>query len=417
MNFIKTLKLKSKLVFVFIIIIIGLIIIGLMGGLNLNLMKKNLDSLYFGSLVPVVELNRILQTYHSKLNIVMYKAKNSQMDKDKVKSQIKSAIDIIEKEWKNYESHFKRDDELKYIQYTATEIKNVNRYFLDTVNLDKNIVQDISLESIERQITHIDKVIKKLIDYEVEVAKYDRKNFLKLYDSILFQVGSILVMVIFGIVVISYYVFKSIQNDQTALELTTKKLKRANKRLENASYTDSLTGLYNRRYFNIVYDRELKRAKRTNSYIAFMMLDIDYFKQYNDTYGHIEGDFALKSVAKVLQDTLKRPGDFVFRLGGEEFGILLTDTSESNCKLMANEVCDLIRAREIRHESSKVNQFVTISIGVAGCEADESLNEDALITRADEMLYEAKESGRDRYCMSTYVSKASIKEINQEDNI
>ena len=211
--------------------------------------------------------------------------------------------------------------------------------------------------------------------------------------------------------------FKSIQNDQTALELTTKKLKRANKRLENASYTDSLTGLYNRRYFNIVYDRELKRAKRTNSYIAFMMLDIDYFKQYNDTYGHIEGDFALKSVAKVLQDTLKRPGDFVFRLGGEEFGILLTDTSESNCKLMANEVCDLIRAREIRHESSKVNQFVTISIGVAGCEADESLNEDALITRADEMLYEAKESGRDRYCMSTYVSKASIKEINQEDNI
>ena len=162
-------------------------------------------------------------------------------------------------------------------------------------------------------------------------------------------------------------VFKSIQRDQTALEVTTKKLKRANKKLENVSYTDSLTGLYNRRYFNLIYDRELKRAKRTHNYITFMMLDIDYFKQYNDTYGHIEGDFALKSVAKVLNDTLKRPGDFVFRLGGEEFGVLLAETSESNSATIARNICDAIRGREIKHKNSKVNEFLTISVGVACC--------------------------------------------------
>ena len=99
--------------------------------------------------------------------------------------------------------------------------------------------------------------------------------------------------------------FKSIQTTHTKLEITTKKLKRANKKLENVSYTDSLTSLHNRRYFNFIYDKEIKRAKREKNYITFMMLDIDYFKQFNDTYGHIEGDYALKSVAKVLKDILK----------------------------------------------------------------------------------------------------------------
>ncbi len=105
--------------------------------------------------------------------------------------------------------------------------------------------------------------------------------------------------------------FKSIQADQTQLELATKKLKIANKKLENASYTDSLTGLHNRRYFNFIYERELKRAKRNHTYITFMMLDIDFFKQYNDTYGHVDGRLRTqvcgKKYSKIL---LKRPSDY-----------------------------------------------------------------------------------------------------------
>jgi len=137
-----------------------------------------------------------------------------------------------------------------------------------------------------------------------------------------------------------------------------------------------------------------------------MILDIDFFKQYNDTYGHVEGDFALKSVAKVLKDTLKRPSDYVFRLGGEEFGVILSATNESDSATLARNICEAVKQRELRHEKSKVSNVVTISIGVACCVADDVLDNEILITKADEMLYTAKESGRDRYCITTKVSKA-----------
>jgi diguanylate cyclase (GGDEF)-like protein len=252
----------------------------------------------------------------------------------------------------------------------------------------------------------IHQVLQKLIRYETNVANYERKKFLHTYNNMLAQIGFILFGIILGVLSILWYVFKSIQEDQTRLEIVARKLKVANKRLENASYTDSLTNLYNRRYFNIVYDRELKRAKRSRTYITFMMLDIDFFKQYNDTYGHVEGDFALKSVAKVLKDTLKRPSDYVFRLGGEEFGVLLSETDETHSARLAREICDAVRGREIKHEGSKVNRYLTISVGVVCCIADDALEEQILITRADEMLYKAKESGRDRYVITSNATTA-----------
>ncbi|MGE4419662.1 MAG: diguanylate cyclase [Sulfurimonas sp.] len=409
MNFIETLKLKSKLFFIFIIITLGLIIVGVMGAINLNSMKKNLDSLYFGSLVPVVELNKIVQTYHLGVANTFYKAKNAQITPYEVKSQIKTAIEAIEREWENYESHFKRDYELEYVEYAASEIKDANYYFYRIYEAVEqgNDAKKLLIGNIDKKIAHVHQVINKLIMYEIEVAKHERKNFLALYDTISVKVGSILVMVILGVMLISFYVFKSIQSDQSALERTTKKLKIANKKLENASYTDSLTGLHNRRYFNLVYDREIKRAKRNHTYITFMMLDIDYFKQYNDTYGHIEGDAALRSVAKVFKDLLKRPSDFVFRLGGEEFGILLIETPESSSEIIARNICDGVKAREIKHEGSKINEFLSVSIGVASCIADEALDDEILITKADEMLYKAKENGRDGYAITTNISFAS----------
>jgi len=149
--------------------------------------------------------------------------------------------------------------------------------------------------------------------------------------------------------------------------------------------------------------------------VTFMMIDVDYFKQYNDTYGHVEGDFALKSVAKILKDTLKRPSDYIFRLGGEEFGVLLSDTDESNSAKLARELGDALRVREIKHETSKTNKFLTISLGVVCCIADEALDDEVLISRADEMLYEAKETGRDRYIITSNVSNAKAFVLEEEE--
>ncbi|MDD2652684.1 MAG: diguanylate cyclase [Sulfurimonas sp.] len=415
MDFIDTLKSRSKLFSIFLIITLSLLVIGAMGTINLRAMKKNLDSLYFGSLVPIVELNSILQTYHDNLAGTLYRAKDAQVAPDELKSEIESAITLIGKEWKSYESHFKRDEELEYVAYTAVELQETNKYFLAVLKAfeDGQDMKNLSFGQLEKKVTHINQVIKKLIKYEIDIAKYERKNFLNIYESLLLKLGVLLVMVILGVMVVSYYVLKSIQLDQSALEASAKKLKIANKKLENASYTDSLTSLFNRRYFNLVYEREIKRAKRNHTFITFMMLDIDYFKQYNDMYGHIKGDAVLKQVASVFQDILKRPSDYVFRLGGEEFGVLLIDTSEISSANVADAICDAVRACEITHDGSKIEKYVTISIGVASCVADSALDEELLMARADEMLYDAKESGRNRYSITTNISAATLHEIEE----
>jgi len=263
MEFIEALRLKSKLLLLFILITLGLVLVGVMGYSNTASVKKNLDTIYFGSFVPVIELNDILQIYHGKISNTIYKVKNSQISEELASIQIKEAITKIEFEWKNYESHFKRDMELQYVEYAAIEVQAINGFF-------RKMALDIALdnlvmESLEARIEHIHNIIKKLINYEVELAKYERKNFLSAYDKIILNIGIILSFTIIGVLLISYYVFKSIQKDHTRLEITTKKLQSANKKLENVSYTDVLTSLHNRRYFNFVYDRELKRAKRTKS--------------------------------------------------------------------------------------------------------------------------------------------------------
>lgn len=415
MQFIEALKLRSKLLFLFILITVGLIVVGFMGAININAMKKNVDSLYFGSLVPVTELNTIMQEYHGSLASSVYMAKNAEISPSQTYATIENSLKHIDTTWKSYQSHFKRDDELQYVEYVDAEMKKTNEYFQRVLRaIESNInLKYLSIAALESHISHIHSILEKLINYEVEVAKYERKTFLDTYNSSMAEVGIILVCIIIAILLISYSVFKSIQNDQTKLEIATKKLKRANKRLENVSYTDALTSLHNRRYFNFIYEKELKRAKRNHNYITFMMLDIDFFKQYNDTYGHIEGDFALKSVAKVLKDTLKRPSDFVFRLGGEEFGILLADTDELNSAKLAQRICDKVREREIKHETSNVHEFVTISIGVVCCVADDALDEDILISHADKKLYEAKQNGRNRFVISSNISEASIKKSGE----
>ena len=369
MQFIEALKLRSKLFFLFILITIGLFSIGIIGAININSMKKNLDALYFGSLVPVTELNELLQTYHNGLASTLYKAKRSEISSYETSNELEHSLNKINQLWQTYESHFKRDEELEYVEYVALEIKVVNRYFLKLLRAarDSQDMSSISITSLEKYVSHIHSVMQKLISYEVSMARYERKKFLSLYDGAVYKLAIMLGLIILAVLLISYSVFASIQSDQTRLEIATKKLKKLNKKLENVSYTDSLTSMHNRRYFNLVYERELKRAKRTHSHITFMMLDIDYFKQYNDTYGHIEGDNALKVVAKVLSETLRRPSDFVFRLGGEEFGVLLTQTDESNSAKLARELGNAIREEKLEHKGSTVNSFLTISIGVVCC--------------------------------------------------
>ena len=165
------------------------------------------------------------------------------------------------------------------------------------------------------------------------------------------------------------------------------------KHVEYLSITDELTGLYNRRFFNLKIEEEINRAKRENNHFTFLIMDVDYFKQYNDTYGHQKGDFALERVANILRKRTNRGGDFAFRLGGEEFGIITTLNKEKVIEF-ANIIKDEIENLEIEHSSSEVSKFLTISIGIVSKEGVEITNSDMLYKEADDCLYEAKKLGR-----------------------
>jgi len=183
---------------------------------------------------------------------------------------------------------------------------------------------------------------------------------------------------------------------EKSTEKLLEELEKVNNRLKNLSLTDELTQLNNRRSFNETLKREINRAKRDKQYVAFMMVDIDFFKLYNDNYGHLEGDEALKKVAKSLEQSFQRSQDFVFRLGGEEFGVLLTECDEKSCKISALTMCENIKKLHIEHKKSKINKYITISAGMIYIKVDDTVDENYLIKKADDALYEAKESGRDR---------------------
>ena len=168
----------------------------------------------------------------------------------------------------------------------------------------------------------------------------------------------------------------------------------ASGKLHQFSYTDGLTDIANRRFFDEQFLKEWNRACRTNNYISIMMIDIDYFKQYNDSYGHSEGDFCLIAIAKALKNCLKRPSDFVARYGGEEFVIILPETN--NAVMIAEQCKKAVENLHILHCRSEISNVVTITIGFGTIKPIEGSSAQGMLKRIDLALYRGKEEGRNR---------------------
>lgn len=177
-------------------------------------------------------------------------------------------------------------------------------------------------------------------------------------------------------------------------QLLKKQLELANNKLQRLATIDGLTKVANRRCFDIHIIKEWKRGKRQREPLFLLLCDVDFFKIYNDTYGHQQGDECLKIVAKVLSQNAKRPGDLVARYGGEEFALILPNTSAVGAVHVAKLIQSDLNSRGIIHQGSKVSEFVTLSIGIAGMIPDINLSTEKLIKVADEALYEAKKKGR-----------------------
>lgn len=173
-------------------------------------------------------------------------------------------------------------------------------------------------------------------------------------------------------------------------------LKQYRDSLKALSTQDGLTGIPNRRRFDDTLENEWRRARRNQTAISLLMMDIDFFKAYNDNYGHLAGDDCLRHIASGLTTIVKRPADIVARYGGEEFVLLLPDTSLEGAVIMANRVLEKIKIMDITHDFSEVSNRVTLSIGIASMiPADEQMPFD-LIKRADDFLYKAKQYGRNQ---------------------
>ena len=181
-----------------------------------------------------------------------------------------------------------------------------------------------------------------------------------------------------------------------ALEESREQLAAANRTLQKLSSLDGLTGIANRRAFDETLNKEWHRAIRSGKPIGLIMLDIDFFKLYNDHYGHQGGDDCLKKVAKGLDTAIHRDADFLARYGGEEFSAVLPGTDLEGAVKVAEEMRQSIKFLQLKHAKSKVSDIVSISIGVASLVPQKDTEPEVLITAADQALYKAKDDGRNR---------------------
>ncbi|PAD69087.1 hypothetical protein CHH83_10430 [Bacillus sp. 7586-K] len=172
--------------------------------------------------------------------------------------------------------------------------------------------------------------------------------------------------------------------------------------MEKKAYTDGLTGVFNRRYFDKILHNEWERQRRLANKISIILFDIDYFKKFNDKYGHVAGDDCLKKVAEKMQELFHQSSDVPVRYGGEEFAILLLEQDEEKVLYKAEQLRKEIEYLNIPHEDSNVSNWITISVGIATVIPNEHLEIKSFINRADKALYKSKLSGRNQVNSSTY---------------
>lgn len=361
--------------------------------------EYDIKTLYFGSLLPINNLNEILIVLEGDVALKIYEKKVFPTHLNELAFHLRRSAKKIKTLWKDYATHYKSNKEKPFVSHVDLMMQALDSYIL---NLSQKVHKlnaketGISLSALSQGINKLHKLIKELISYELRLAQATRKDNLKSYESdrIIFY-GSI--MAILGVVIILFVgISNSIKSTEERLRISATHLKYANEELRMASITDGLTNLFNRRYFDQIFHNEILRAKREQLSFTFMMLDIDHFKKYNDCYGHSAGDDVIKKVSTHLGEYFKRPGDLIFRLGGEEFGILTVGTNIETALTMATSLVEGMKHVNIQHEKSETEAFVTLSMGMVHFPVAHVMEVKYLYELTDSQLYKAKESGRNR---------------------
>ncbi|MFY9326749.1 MAG: bacteriohemerythrin [Georgfuchsia sp.] len=251
-------------------------------------------------------------------------------------------------------------------------------------------------QSLARQITLIRKGTSPDQAYEIELAREDNAT------AALLQAMNNLYQVLSeqnrDLVAANLHLEERVAERTNELAISNQALMDLNRRLEDISNSDGLLGIANRRYFDAKLKEEWRRAVREKQSLSLLMIDVDYFKRYNDSYGHQAGDHCLQSVAKAALSALKRPTDLLARYGGEELAVILPNTDLKGAIPVAQAIQRELAVLRIPHAGSAASDLVTLSIGAASMLPDEQTGSALLVAAADRGLYAAKESGRNRIC-------------------
>jgi len=214
----------------------------------------------------------------------------------------------------------------------------------------------------------------------LDVAVLDKKT-----EKVMMAIGAVIIPALFIIIAIGTFAVRVVERSFES-------------KLEKQARTDGLTGLANRRHFDDQLEKEWKRALRTTNTVSLAMLDIDYFKLYNDNYGHQAGDDAIKKVADCLNMKVQRASDTVARYGGEEFAIIMVDCTEQEAVLFMEKLITSIEELHILHAYSSCSDYVTCSMGIATLTAKADVDHSSLLRLADNALYRSKAKGRNNLC-------------------
>ena len=357
-------NISSNIRFVIIpfIIMAALLISSFLFNSQINKLKEQIDNIYFGNFIPVHKLHIIKENFE---NIIKSK---SGFDK-------KSFERNILEEWEYYFNAYKSNEERRVVNAVNEDIHKT--------------FENASVAEYKNMIKSID----FLIDYEVGEASKQRKEFLRKYENMRdYLFYNSVAIVIFALIFTAIVIYEMLKKQS--------KLEKLNRKYKIDSKTDGLTKLYNRKYFDQIFDNMTEILKESEWHGAFVLLDIDFFKQYNDTYGHDKGDEALKSVAGTLKNYFNKEFEYVFRVGGEEFAIIMFDIDE---KILINALDGFMQEianLKIEHKASKAGEILSVSMGVVVIDENSyDMTPRELYVKADKNLYGSKENGRNRYTL------------------
>lgn len=381
-QFIESKKEKNKLFTDTIAPIIGLnISLGLEGSnieyLN-TIVKQNHDILDF----KLTSIDGRILFHYTKRN-----PKSLERTEDGIHNVIQSINDPLTKDKVAVVTIYFDDHQYQTILRKNSEI-TIKIFMIELLGLIAFIIY------IRQEFKFLNKLSEYVLKYDpqknsVQLSKTDRKDEVGLINN------AIATMVQ---KISSYTLLLDDLNQSLSIKVKerTKELEEANERLNELSMTDPLTQLPNRRYLENNIQSIWEFAKRNQVMISVVMCDIDYFKQVNDTYGHIIGDFVLQDIAQVLKSTLKRKSDFVARYGGEEFIIVLYDTDINGAEELCIDIQNNLRSELISYQDVSIEP-ITLSFGISCVTPDEMSSFAELINLADLALYQAKKTGRNRF--------------------